>query len=57
MRPTLLAAVLLVLIGAANARAAPTTEQLVMRPYPGPTPWKRITDQANATEWLHERLA
>jgi hypothetical protein len=56
MRPALLAAAVLALTGAASASAAPTPEQLVMRPYPGPTPWKRITDQANATRWMHEQI-
>jgi hypothetical protein len=56
MRLALLAAALVVLIGAPRAWAAPTSEQLVMRPYPGPTPWKRITDQANATQWMHEQI-
>ena len=57
MRPVLLAAALLRRSPAANACcAASALERLVMRPYPGPTPWKRITDQANATQWLHEQI-
>jgi hypothetical protein len=47
------AAAALMLSGAALAQ--PSSERLVMKPYPG-APWKRITDKSGAQGWIHEQI-
>ncbi len=39
---------------AGAAAAAPET--LVLKPYPGPTPWKHITDQSKGGAWYREQI-
>jgi hypothetical protein len=39
---------------AGAATAAP--EQLVLKPYPGPVPWKHITDQSKGGAWYREQI-
>ncbi|HXQ14342.1 MAG TPA: hypothetical protein VN814_06950 [Caulobacteraceae bacterium] len=36
--------------------AAAADEQLVMKPYPGPPAWKRITDKSGPQGWIHEQI-
>ena len=43
------------LVAAAPALAAPTSETLVLKPYPGPA-WKRITDKSGDQGWIHEQI-
>ena len=52
---TLAAILLAATLLAPAASAAPATERLVMKPYPG-GPWKRITDKSNARGWIHEQI-
>jgi hypothetical protein len=36
--------------------ASAADEHLVMKPYPGPAPWKRITDKSGPQGWIHEQI-
>ena len=36
--------------------AAAADEQLVVKPYPGPPAWKRITDKFGPLGWIHEQI-
>jgi len=47
-----LAATLALAAGAASA----ADEHLVLKPYPGPAPWKRITDKSGPQGWIHEQI-
>jgi hypothetical protein len=41
-------------LGANAATAA--DEHLMVKPYPAPTPWKRITDKSGPQGWIHEQI-
>ena len=41
---------------AAAGSAAAADEHLVMKPYPGPPAWKRITDKSGPQGWIHEQI-
>ncbi|MFI4935468.1 MAG: hypothetical protein ACHP7N_12660 [Caulobacterales bacterium] len=53
---TMLAVVAAASLVALAAAAAPAGEQLVLKPYPGPTPWKHITDQHKGGAWYREQI-
>jgi hypothetical protein len=36
--------------------AAAADEHLVVKPYPGPPAWKRITDKSGPQGWIHEQI-
>jgi hypothetical protein len=50
----------IVALGAAAAlvagSAAAADEHLVVKPYPGPPAWKRITDKSGPQGWIHEQI-
>lgn len=50
----------MIALGAAAAlvagSAAAADEQLVVKPYPGPPAWKRITDKSGPQGWIHEQI-
>jgi hypothetical protein len=56
----LIAALAAALLSCQAAGAAPATppqpEQLVMKPYPGPPAWKRITDKNGPQGFYHEQI-
>lgn len=43
-------------VALAAGSAAAAGEQLVMKPYPGPPAWKRITDKSGPQGWIHEQI-
>ena len=55
MRGRMVLAVAAALALAAGSAVA-ADEHLVMKPYPGPPAWKRITDKSGPQGWIHEQI-
>ena len=55
MRTSMIIALAAMLALAAGAASA-ADEHLVLKPYPGPAPWRRITDKSGPQGWIHEQI-